>query len=98
MAHPVAKVFGEYHIHAQRGGGEGGVPAATGYPGLSCACMFVLMYRRPGPCLLPQSFFFAYASPHCDIWTIWEITVGLQGAVDSSEHAINSAARRGRKN
>lgn len=57
MAHPVAKVFGEYHIHAQRGGGEGGVPAATGYPGLSCACMFVLMYRRPGPCLLPQSFF-----------------------------------------
>lgn len=44
MAHPLAKVFGEYHIHVQGGGSdesEGGVPAATGYP--VHACVFILL-------------------------------------------------------
>lgn len=45
MAHPLVKVFGEYHIHAQRGGGEGGVPAATGLF-RAIMCMRALMYRR----------------------------------------------------
>lgn len=43
MAHPLTKVFGEYHIHVQRGGsdeGEGGVPAATGYPVHACVCLY----------------------------------------------------------
>lgn len=46
MAHPLVMGFGEYNIHAQRGGGDGGVPAATGYPALSRACVLVLMHRR----------------------------------------------------
>lgn len=87
-------MFGEYHIHVQRGGsdeGEGGVPAASGYP--VHACVFILIYRRAWTTFAASVLFHLCLSSllprHGDIWTIWEIIVGLQSAVDLSEHAIN---------
>lgn len=56
-------------------------------------CVFILIYRRAWTTFAASVLFHLCLSSllprHGDIWTIWEIIVGLQSAVDLSEHAIN---------